>query len=104
MGIFARRAETLPRPKSQIQETLYLLLTYPKGLTRKDFMDKAWIMNAPEAIRVLRHNKRVWVDTVRIKHTNKFGREVEYGRYQIPERLRGEARKAYLKMNGDGEE
>jgi hypothetical protein len=73
----------IPKPTSQLSETLYLLLESPKrGVTRKEFMDRGWIMNSPHQIMVLRR-KGVGIETIEIQRTNKFGRNVTFSIYKL---------------------
>lgn len=74
----------IPQPKNQLQEVLYLLLKNHKygGVTRVGFMRMAYVMNAPEAIRKLRH-RGVGIETIPVDHTNKFGRVVTYSVYKL---------------------
>lgn len=86
----------IPQPNNQIQEVFYLLLKYRiLGRTRLDFMDMAYVMNAPEVIRKLRH-RGVGIETIPVDHTNKFGRVVKYSVYKLTNHERAE--KQYKNM------
>lgn len=93
----AEEVSNLPKPKTQIQEALFLLLEAPpSGLTRKDFMDKAWIMNAPSCIHLLR-KRGVEIITTEVKTTNKWNRDVSYSKYSLANHI--VARIQYRKLN-----
>lgn len=80
----------IPQPKNQLQEVFYLLLKNRTfGLTRLDFMNKAYVMNAPEAISKLRR-RGVGIETIPVDHTNKFGRTVKYSVYKLTNHERAE--------------
>ncbi len=72
----------LETPKSQLAEALYTLINN-KSVSRKDFLLKADILNAPEAVRQLKnvHNVGIVCKTCPVK--NKFGRTVNYGNYSL---------------------
>lgn len=73
----------IPQPKNQLQEVFYLLIKNRLfGMTRLDFMDKAYVMNAPEAISKLRR-RGISIETIPVDHTNKFGRVVTYSVYKL---------------------
>lgn len=80
----------IPQPKNQLQEVFYLLLKNKTfGMTRLDFMNKAYVMNAPEAISKLRR-RGVGIETIPVDHTNKFGRVVTYSVYKLTNYERAE--------------
>jgi len=79
---------------------LYLLIDAgAKGLSRKDFMDIAWVMNAPQNIMKLRHSG-VAIICKSVSRVNKFGRDITYGVYVIAptKDAMDRAKKVYLKM------
>ena len=84
------------KPQTQKQEVLYLLLKHPGGLTRMDFMNLAYVQNAPEAIRRLRYDDKVAIHRVDTEKTNKFGRTAVIGRYVLT--YRQSARDKYIDM------
>ena len=70
-------------PNSQITEVLYeLMANYKKGMTRLEITTQCHVLNPPEAIRRLRQ-KGVDIAIELIVKTNKYGREVKYGRYYL---------------------
>lgn len=80
----------ITQPKNQLQEVFYLLLKNKTfGMTRLDFMNKAYVMNAPEAISKLRR-RGVGIETIPVDHTNKFGRTVKYSVYKLTNHERAE--------------
>lgn len=86
----------LERPTSQIAEALYTLLTN-KSVTRKQFLLKADILNAPESVRQLKNNHGVSIVCKSVPTTNKFGRTVNYGSYSLTNV--SSATKIYKKLN-----
>tara|TARA_R110000796_G_scaffold120506_3_gene234668 strand:+ start:4361 stop:4684 length:324 start_codon:yes stop_codon:yes gene_type:complete len=80
-----KQVPTLRIPKNQRLEVFYLLLNHPEGLSRKDFMDMAYVMNAPNCVSILRR-KGVSILTEDIQRVNKFGRPVTYCIYKIVDR------------------
>ena len=79
----------LPKPKTQAQEVLYMLIKDARknhisirGLSRKDFMDKAYVMNSPACINALR-NLHIIIFRMEISMRNKFGRDITYSKYFI---------------------
>jgi hypothetical protein len=86
----------LEKPKSQIAEALYTLLNN-KSVTRKQFLLKADILNAPESVRQLKNLHGVGIVCKSVPTTNKFGRTVNYGSYSLTNVK--SATKAYLKLN-----
>ena len=84
----------LANPETQAQEVLYLLIKHDK-LSRSDFMNKAMVLNAPANIMALR-KIGVEINTLEEKTTNKFGRDVSYGVYELVDSSK--AREIYKKM------
>lgn len=77
----------LPRPKNQRQEVLFTLLNGGK-YSRKYFMDHLWVMNVTAQIEVLRNKYFIPIEMERVHVSNKYGREVVYGKYHIkPEHI-----------------
>lgn len=78
---------TLPQPETQVQECLYLMIKNNERkilfMTRKDFMDESYIMNAPACIHILRRKHNVAIKTYTKSGTNKFGRPYELGMYKL---------------------
>ena len=82
--------QSLPKPKSQVQEVFFILLKDAKGkpeekrgVSRKEFMDIAFVLNAPGRICDLR-NQGVVISRKLINRKNKFGRDITYSEYFIP--------------------
>lgn len=69
-------------PTTQKEEVLYLLIKNPKGLTRVDLMARAYVLNAPEAIRRLRE-QGVAIHREDRSKKNKFGRTAIIGKYVL---------------------
>lgn len=86
----------LEKPTSQIAEALYTLLTN-KSVSRKQFLLKADILNAPESVRQLKNNHGVGIVCKSVPTKNKFGRMVSYGTYSLTNV--NAATKAYKKLN-----
>ena len=87
----------LPDPRNQREEVLYLLLQFPKGLTRHDFIALAYVQNSPEIIRQLRYYEMVSIFREDITKKNKFGRSATFGKYILADPKK--ARKQYLIMS-----
>ena len=74
---------TLKKPISQLTEVLYLLIVNTsKGLSRKDFMNLANVLNAPDRIMQLRRHN-VSITTEEHKTVNKFGRDIKFCTYKL---------------------
>jgi hypothetical protein len=94
----------LPQPTSQLEEVLFLLINNnartiwkkAKGLTRKDFFDKAHVLNSPHAIMILR-KRGIDIKTVEEQHWNKFGRKITFCRYLLNNQANAKA--SYLIMS-----
>jgi hypothetical protein len=86
----------LEKPTSQIAEALYTLLTN-KSVSRKQFLLKADILNAPESVRQLKNNHGVGIVCKSVPTKNKFGRMVSYGTYSLTNV--SAATKVYKKLN-----
>ncbi len=86
----------LEKPTSQIAEALYTLLNN-KTVTRKQFLLKADILNAPESVRQLRSVHGVSISCKSVPTKNKFGRVVNYGSYSLMNM--SAATKTYKKIN-----
>lgn len=86
----------LEKPTSQIAEALYTLIKN-KTVTRKEFLLKADILNAPESVRQLKNNHGVSIVCKSVPTTNKFGRTVNYGSYSLTNL--SAATKVYKKLN-----
>ncbi len=86
----------LEKPTSQIAEALYTLLNN-KTVTRKEFLLKADILNAPESVRQLRSLHGVSINCKSVPTKNKFGRVVNYGSYSLMNM--SAAMKTYKKLN-----
>lgn len=73
----------LKKPINQLTEVLYLLIVNKRtGLSRKDFMNLASVLNAPDRIMQLRkHN--VSIITEEKKTVNKFGRDIKFCIYKL---------------------
>jgi len=92
--MFSIFSERLPKPTTQVEEALYLLIK--KGrMTRADFFTETFILNAPMTVLKLRR-KGVNIVTDEIKKVNKFGRNIEYGSYRLLDKK--EAIKIYKKL------
>ena len=92
MGLFTFG---LPKPKTQLQEALYLLIKRG-GMTRKDFFTETYILNAPNLIMLLRR-RGINIKTEEIARVNKYGRSISYGYYVLQERI--SAKDIYRKMH-----
>ncbi len=88
--------EKLEKPTSQIAEALYTLLNN-KTVTRKQFLMKADILNAPESVRQLRSLHGVSITCKSVATKNKFGRIVNFGSYSLSNM--SAAMKTYKKIN-----
>ncbi len=86
----------LEKPTSQIAEALYTLLNN-KTVTRKEFLLKADILNAPESVRQLKNLHGVSIVCKSVPTKNKFGRTVNYGSYSLTNM--NSATKTYKKLN-----
>jgi len=84
----------LPQPKDQQTEVLYILLKRGQ-MSRREFMIDAWVLNAPNQIMELRR-KGVQIKCHEIKKVNKYGRDIEYGSYELEDKPK--AREQYLAM------
>lgn len=94
MKLFNRKKKSnLPMPINQLSEALYLLLSEPQ--TRLTFMQKAFIMNAPDCVMRLR-NSGVGIDTTPVNTINKYGRPVSHCFYSLTNEY--DAKKYYLEM------
>lgn len=84
-------------PQTQTQEVLYKLIMY-RTMTRADFFNECYILNAPARINDLR---RLGIDiTVEMKEAfNKFGRKCKYGVYTLIDREK--AIEKYKQMQND---
>lgn len=72
----------LSKPTTQVQEVLYLLIKKTE-MTRMDFMNVAYVQNAPACIHDLRHKHNVQIATTDITTTNRFGRTATYCSYSL---------------------
>lgn len=70
------------KPKSQIEEVLYYLLTRLK-IDRRQMMLTCGVLNLPEAIRKLRETYGVKITLNEVYSFNKFGRQIKYGEYSL---------------------
>lgn len=73
--------EQLKKPTSQIQEVLYLLIT-EGNLTRKEFVNTG-VLNHTARLARLRNYYNLDIPCKKINVINKFGREVEYGKWYV---------------------
>ena len=93
MKLFGSKKVKLPKPISQLTEALYLLIDGPQ--TRVTFIQKAYILNAPECVRKLR-GRGVSIETNPVNTINKYGRPVSYCFYSLVDKK--SAKETYLKM------
>lgn len=84
----------VPPPQSQIQEVLYELLNR-LHIDRQSMMLSCGIFNLPARILDLR-NKGVSIISNKVQTVNKFGREIEFIRYSIPNKIH--AREIYHQL------
>jgi hypothetical protein len=96
----------LPKPTNQQTEVFYLLLKdarrhkneKQRGISRKEFMDDAFVLNAPDVIRKLRR-EGIIIHRHEVEKKNKYGRDIRYSRYYIPLLFDETMEFLYLKMN-----
>ena len=93
MKLFGSKKSKLPSPISQLTETLYLLLKEPQ--TRVTFIQKAYILNAPDCVMKLRR-LGVEIETTPINTVNKYGRPVNHCFYSLKDAEK--AKQTYIDM------
>ena len=105
-SFFAPKTKTQPfnfkelnPPITQRAEALYLLIQeHPRGVTRAKAMSMAGILNYPACIQSIRE-KGVPVVCDRVETINRFGRDVSYGVYRIPDKAFKKAVDVYNELN-----
>jgi hypothetical protein len=80
-------------PKNQQEELLFELLDNSR-LSRKEIMAHTGILNPPAVVCILR-KKGVPIKMRMIKHSNKWGRMVEYGEYFLLEKDKEKAQEFF---------
>lgn len=71
----------LLKPKTQLQEVLYMLIE-SKEITRKEFVNIG-ILNHTARLTTLRHKYNLDIPCRKIIVINKFGREVDFGAWRL---------------------
>lgn len=88
--------KSIPKPKSQTQEVLFYLITRI-NIDRRQMMLSCGVFNLPIQIMRLRRRYNLNIKLDKIKTENKFGREVEFGKYTL-KTPKKEASNIYNKM------
>lgn len=70
------------KPTNQTAEVFYMLLT-EKSINRASCMKDTYILNVTARIANLRNKHNINVICTKIKTTNKFGRDINYGQWHI---------------------
>lgn len=85
----------IPNPQSQIQEVLFELIKRI-NIDRRQMMLSCGVLNLPDQIMKLRRRHNLTIELSKVKTENKFGREIEFGRYTLKNKK--EASVTYLKI------
>jgi hypothetical protein len=85
----------LSQPESQLQEVLYYLIKRIY-IDRRQMILSVGVLNLPEAIRKLRKNYGLTINTSKVKFVNKFGLKKTYGQYSLEHKK--EASDIYRKL------
>lgn len=85
----------IPQPQSQIQEVLFELINRI-SIDRRQMMISCSVLNLPDQILNLRSRHGLTIELTKTKTENKFGREIEFGKYSLKNKK--EAKKVYAKI------
>lgn len=80
--------EKLNRPTTQLEETLYLLISR-ESINKRQMMFECSTVNLGERIRQLRHDHCLDIITERVSSINKFKNPVSYGKYTLRNKKSG---------------